>query len=115
MVGAFIRQGWVPPSCTLTEQQALALWPAVHQGCDPCRGCYHDRATCHGRHDAPDRLTMARLRPAPSVAQLRAEPDPPPLPDEGEGLGGGEPQADQGSARQRRRRLNRRTWQWEDV
>jgi hypothetical protein len=104
--GAFIAQGWVPPTCTLTEAQALALWPAVHAGTDPCLGCCHDRATCGGRHTAPDPATMARLRPAPSLAQLHAQPDPPTLDSVGKGQ---RPVASSG------RRLNRRTWQWEDV
>lgn len=45
----FKQQGWVPPTCLLTEQQALALWSSVFAGADPCVGCNHDRVTCKGR------------------------------------------------------------------
>ena len=60
MVDAYIAQGWVPPTCTLTKFQALALWPVVQAGADPCVGCYHDRAICHGRRTPKNRKPQRR-------------------------------------------------------
>lgn len=49
MIKQFIQQGWVPQTCSLTEQQALILWPSVFAGTDPCDGCNYDRSVCKGR------------------------------------------------------------------
>jgi len=45
-----IRQGYVPPTCTLDDQLAGPLiWSEVNAGRDPCAGCTADRSMCDGR------------------------------------------------------------------
>lgn len=41
-----VRQGYVPPKCTLPGPIAFGL---VQRGEDPCAGCTEDRAICGGR------------------------------------------------------------------
>lgn len=41
-----IKQGYVPPKCTLPGLLAMFL---VQKGEDPCAGCNMDRGTCEGR------------------------------------------------------------------
>lgn len=44
-----IRQGYVPPTCTLPVEIAGPLiWSEINQGRSPCDGCAHDRSICHG-------------------------------------------------------------------
>lgn len=41
-----IKQGWVPPGCTLEFIHILSL---MQDGQDPCEGCNEDRKICKGR------------------------------------------------------------------
>ena len=62
MIKQFIQQGWVPKTCTLTEQQALMLWPIVAKGTDPCAGCNYDRNVCKGRPKKVTRLETGAMK-----------------------------------------------------
>ena len=45
-----IRQGYVPPTCTLPAAIAGPLiYAEVAAGCSPCWGCDMDRAVCRGQ------------------------------------------------------------------
>ena len=48
----FVQQGWVPKTCTLTDDQVRMLFPLALRGEDVCRGCNADRDVCKGRPKA---------------------------------------------------------------
>lgn len=56
-----LSQGYVPSTCTLTDELAGPLiYSEVAAGRDPCAGCNHDRSVCHGR---PHSLSSPLLLP----------------------------------------------------
>ena len=45
-----IKQGYVPPNCTLDEKIAGPLiWSEINKGRSPCAGCNADRTVCGGQ------------------------------------------------------------------
>lgn len=55
-----IKQGYVPPTCTLPEEYAGPLiYQEVSAGRSPCWGCNGDRLVCHGQ---PKRETVKEKR-----------------------------------------------------
>jgi len=50
-----IKQGYVPPTCTLPEEFAgLLIYSEVEAGRRPCEGCNEDRAKCGGKPKLED-------------------------------------------------------------
>lgn len=50
-----IRQGYVPPTCTLDDRIAGPLiYAEVSKGRSPCSGCNADRSVCKGKPKDPD-------------------------------------------------------------
>ena len=51
-----IKQGYVPPTCTMPEPPAgMLILAEVHAGRNPCWGCNMDREKCKGapKQDTP--------------------------------------------------------------
>ena len=47
---AMIKQGYLPATCTLSDQLAGPLaWSEIQRGRNPCWGCNHDRGVCKGQ------------------------------------------------------------------
>jgi len=45
-----IKQGYVPPTCTLNDKVAgPTIWAEINAGRSPCWGCNMDRHLCQGQ------------------------------------------------------------------
>lgn len=55
-----IRQGYVPPTCTLDARMAGPLiYSEVSAGRSPCAGCNEDRDLCMGHPKDPNYMRAA--------------------------------------------------------
>lgn len=58
-----IRQGYVPPTCTLPPDHAgLLIYTEVAAGRSPCWGCNDDRAICHGQPRQADAVELGMVK-----------------------------------------------------
>ena len=75
-----IEQGYVPPTCTMPEENAgLLIYAEISSGRDPCAGCNGDRAVCRGRPKTELDYPIAHFEPATNSIGF-VPPEPPPRP-----------------------------------